>query len=637
MLAWVLALPVAQAGQTADQMADLMAVPPPVHLTQAEVVQQLLPHDQPPPRQVDSRQLPQAWQPVSLPHAQPHAIVAQASAALSGPQAMAVTWYRLKVPDAAWAPQPLMLYGARAKGYGPVSVYVDGQLVGQWQLDGVQWYWAPFWLTVDGGQRSVTPREVLVRMAHPAHTRTALASVWLGHPDSIRWRYMARQWLQLQVPAMGGGAFLAVGLFAFFVWLRSLRDITFLLFSVLAVSSFIRGLHYYVDFEVRDDLLGWLTVNSLFWLIGAVHHLQMRLHQRTMPRLTRVLHLIIGTVFVVSLPVLHHLPNTPDFSPLVYVLAMVTSPLVAYAGFRLSWRRSIDGMLVASAVITGTLFGFNDWAIQNNLLGAESWYLGPYANILNFALFCTIMFRHYMRAVDGVRESNVVLGHKLAEREAELHHSYERLRAVERQQTLQTERQRMMQDMHDGLGSALHSALRAVEHGRLAEHDVVDVLRGCIDDLHLAIDSMDPAHADLQLLMATLRHRLGPRLKQAGLTLDWHVHDLPELQGLDPRNALHIMRIVQEALTNSLKHSGADRLTLVSEVTPHDVRIRIRDNGRGFQVQPDPAAGGRGLQNQQRRAQAIGARVSWQSGPAGTETLLCIPLIPGPRPDVHTP
>jgi signal transduction histidine kinase len=148
---------------------------------------------------------------------------------------------------------------------------------------------------------------------------------------------------------------------------------------------------------------------------------------------------------------------------------------------------------------------------------------------------------------------------------------------------------------------------------------------------------MDPAHADLQLLMATLRHRLGPRLKQAGLTLDWQVHDLPELQGLEPRKALHIMRIVQEALTNSLKHSGADRLTLVSEVSPHDVCIRIRDNGRGFQVQADPSGHGRGLQNQQRRAQAIGAQVSWQSGPEGTETLLRIPLNPGPGPDVQTP
>jgi signal transduction histidine kinase len=609
----------------------------PLHLTQAEVVQQVLPREVPPPMVVDSRQLPGAWQPVRLPHAQPHAIVAQASAALSGPQTTAVTWYRLQVPATTWAAQPLMLYGARAKGYGPVAVYVDGRLVAQWQLDGVQWYWAPFWLTIDGGQRHAAPREVLVRMAHPAHTRTALASLWLGHPDSIRWRYVARQWLQLQVPAMGAGAFLAVGLFALFVWLRSRGDVAFLLFAVLAVASFIRGLHYYVDLVVSDDLLGWLTVNSLFWLIGAVHHLQMRLHQRTMPRLTRVLHIIIGTVFVVSLPVLHHLPNTPDFSPLVYVLAMVTSPLVAYAGFRLSWRRSVDGMLVAIAVIIGTLFGFNDWAIQNNLLGAESWYLGPYANILNFALFCTIMFRHYMRAVDGVRESNVLLGQKLSEREAELRLSYERLRDIERQQTLQTERQRMMQDMHDGLGSALHSALRAVEHGRLSAPDVLDVLRGCIDDLHLAIDSMDPAHADLQLLMATLRHRLGPRLKQAGLTLDWQVHDLPELQGLEPRKALHIMRIVQEALTNSLKHSGADRLTLVSEVTPHDVRIRIRDNGRGFQVKTDQSVLGRGLQNQQRRAQAIGGRVSWQSGPEGTETLLCIPLTPGPGPDEQTP
>jgi signal transduction histidine kinase len=333
-------------------------------------------------------------------------------------------------------------------------------------------------------------------------------------------------------------------------------------------------------------------------------------------------------VGVLTLPALGRIPNTPDFTPLVYSLAMLTSPLVAWAGYRLSWGRSSDGMLLATIVAVATLFGFNDWAIQNNLLGPESWYLGPYANILNFAGFCYLIFRYYMRAVHAARQAHADLATRLADKEAELRESYERLRVVERSQTLIDERRRLTQDMHDGLGSSLNTALLAVERGRVDGLAVADILRSCIDDLHLAIDSMEPEHADLLLLLATLRHRLGARLQQAGVTLHWQVSDVPSLPWLDPRKSLHILRILQEALTNSLKHSGASQLWLSTSVEPGAVCVGIRDNGKGFEPQAAQAGGGRGLRNQQRRAESIGASISWHSDARGTLTTLSLPLKP---------
>ena len=611
------------------------ASPQAVHLLQAQVLQVWGAGDTP-PAFVGPGDLPGTWQSIELPHAQRHDIVDQASTALASPHERVVTWYRVQVPEQDWGAQPLMLYGARTKAYGAIAVYVDGQRLAQWQLDDVPWYWAPFWLTVDNGQRAAPPRELLVRMSHAAHNRTALSSLWLGPADAIRWRYLGRDWLQLQVPAMGAGAFLAVGLFAFFIWLKGERDRVFLLFAMLGVASFIRGLHYYVSFAVDNALLGWLTVNSLFWLVGAVHHLQMLLHRARMPRLTWVIHLIVLLVGVLTLPALGRIPNTPDFTPLVYGLAMLTSPLVAWAGYRLSWGRSFDGMLLATMVAVGTLFGFNDWAIQNNLLGPESWYLGPYANIVNFAGFCFLIFRYYMRAVHAARQAHDDLATRLADKEAELRESYERLREVERSQTLIDERRRLTQDMHDGLGSSLNTALLAVERGRVDGLAVADILRSCIDDLHLAIDSMEPEHADLLLLLATLRHRLGARLQQAGVTLHWQVSDVPSLPWLDPRKSLHILRILQEALTNSLKHSAASQLWLSTSVEAEAVCVSIRDNGRGFdvlQLQSRPQMqGGRGLRNQQRRAESIGASISWHSDAHGTLTTLRLPLQPPPDP-----
>lgn len=598
-----------------------------LHLTRAEVLEALEPTSATPPRTVRTEALQGAWQPVGLPFAQPHDITGQAASALASPDVQRVTWYRIAVPATPWAAAPLMLYGARAKGYGPIAVYVDGQLLSQWQLDGIPWYWAPFWLTLDSGQRTQGPHEIVVRIAHEAHTRTALSSLWLGTSEAIRWRYLGRDWLQMQVPAMGAGAFLATGLFAFFVWLRGDRDRVFLLFAALAVASFVRGLHYYTELLVSNVWLAWLTVNSLFWLISTVHHLQTRLHDVPMPRLSRLMHAIVLLVGVLTLPGVGRIPNTPDFTPLVYVLAMLTSPLVAGAGYWLSWgRRSFDGMLLASIVAIGTLFGFNDWALQNNLLGPESWYLGPYANIFNFACFCFLIFRYYMRAVTAARQAHEEVARRLAEKEAELRDSYERLRVAERLQTLIDERRRLTQDMHDGLGSSLNTALRAIERGRVNEQGVVDILRGCIDDLHLAIDSMEPEHADLLLLLATLRHRLGNRLQWAGVTLHWQVSDVPPLSWLDPRRSLHILRILQETLSNALKHANCTQLWVSTALEGEAVRVSIRDDGQGYDVAHALQHGGRGLRNQQSRAEAIGARIDWCSGPDGSTTHLILPL-----------
>jgi signal transduction histidine kinase len=233
------------------------------------------------------------------------------------------------------------------------------------------------------------------------------------------------------------------------------------------------------------------------------------------------------------------------------------------------------------------------------------------------------------KAIHDVERANASLGLRLQEREAELTEAHHRLRKIEQRQTLSQERQRLMQDMHDGLGSSLVSALRVVEHGNMSEAEVAQVLKGCIDDLKLAIDSMEPVEADLLLLLATLRFRLGPRLQSTGITLRWEVNDVPPLDWLDPKNALHILRILQEAFTNIIKHTRTTEIRVATEVWNDQVMVTITDNGQGFSLENVPkgdGASGKGLSNQMRRAQAIGAEIKWDSGAAGTRVILQLPI-----------
>lgn len=231
-----------------------------------------------------------------------------------------------------------------------------------------------------------------------------------------------------------------------------------------------------------------------------------------------------------------------------------------------------------------------------------------------------------LQATDDIEKAHLGLAARLQARELELTEIHQRLREGEHFQTLSQERQRLMQDMHDGMGSSLTTALRVVEGGSLDKAAVAAVLKGCIDDLKLAIDSMEPADADLLLVLATLRFRLGPRLEASGIRLKWEVEQVPALKWLEPKLSLHILRILQEAFTNVIKHANATDISVATKVQGDKVAVTVSDNGRGYVVQHHMEGVGRGLANQRSRAQALGAEVRWESSIRGTCLTLLLPV-----------
>jgi signal transduction histidine kinase len=88
-----------------------------------------------------------------------------------------------------------------------------------------------------------------------------------------------------------------------------------------------------------------------------------------------------------------------------------------------------------------------------------------------------------------------------------------------------------------------------------------------------------------------------------------------------------LQRIVLEAITNALKHSGAQLLRLSARACNGEVEVRIEDDGRGFDTSRNIA--GLGLVNMRARAQRIGARLRVLSHPGrGTSIRLSLPRAP---------
>jgi signal transduction histidine kinase len=548
---------------------------------------------------------------------------------LVGERRYAVHWYRVLHSLGDGAPGPLAVYVPRMQpGIGYADLYANGELL---EAPGTRAanHWnqpllAPIPERLLDGRRTL---EVLVAVSWDTRTSYALAPIHVGAEAPLRRTAAWRTFLQSGAPEALSYAFLVLGLFALGFWVRRPRETPYLLFGLATIVWYLRTLHFHVVVVPIDGLLfWWVTVNSMGWLMVLVYLFALRFQGRRLPWAEYSL------LALVLLTGLLTLPGVGLEPALTATLAYVAQAVVALAVTALLTRdalrtRAREPVVIAAALWINLAFGIYDLLLKDAYLDPCGIFLLPYGAVFLFGAFLYAVLRRYGDAIASVESVNVALEDRLAARTRELQATHERLRTIEREQTLAAERQRLMRDMHDGLGSSLMSSLVMVEQGRLQTTDVARVLRECIDDLKLTIDSLEPLDSDLVTLLATLRYRLGRRLEAAGLRLEWKVADLPRLPWLDALSALEVLRILQEVLTNVIKHSGAKSVTISTAVDGNEVRVRLADDGRGFDVPHVRAQStGRGLLNLQRRATRIGGHVDLQSSPAGTVVELALPI-----------
>lgn len=286
-------------------------------------------------------------------------------------------------------------------------------------------------------------------------------------------------------------------------------------------------------------------------------------------------------------------------------------------------------MMVISLLVL--IVGVRDYLfeIYPSTIPGSDYYL-KYAAGGVLLLFSFILMRRFARALSEAEILNRDLEQRVAEKAAALEQNFEALGRVTRERDIANERERIMRDMHDGIGAHLVQALTTAEQidggGQLNE-----ILKSALGDLRLIIDSMAPNDGDLLAVLATFRERMQPTLRLAGLELDWQVTDVPKLHDLGPEQTLQILRILQEAITNALKHAHPSKISVATGVREIDgyptIWMEIADDGVGFDADDDRGKSSRGLGNMRARASRIGAELLIDSTPgSGTHVTLILPV-----------
>lgn len=244
-----------------------------------------------------------------------------------------------------------------------------------------------------------------------------------------------------------------------------------------------------------------------------------------------------------------------------------------------------------------------------------------YLVILMFAALLTRL----LDGLDVAESAGEKLKLALVERTSELEAEYAKRRAAESEAMIANERHRLMRDMHDGIGGQIVALIAQAEQRSIAPEAMAAQLRRTLDDLRLVIDSLDSACADLGVALGMLRDRLTPLLVGLPTEICWQTAHLPDLHHAPPGTVLGVLRIVQEALTNALKHADAGTVTIEAAWQAPVLEINIRDDGRGFDHELITV--GRGLSSLAHRAAAIGGRLAVVSAPGqGTCVSLRLPL-----------
>ena len=291
--------------------------------------------------------------------------------------------------------------------------------------------------------------------------------------------------------------------------------------------------------------------------------------------------------------------------------------LASYAAVqRVSWSLALSALAIATATCL--------WAYVS--LFALIWPrpfvvidLNVFGYLALLLLTGLLLQRRFIGSLQAQRQAKQELQDQLAQRSAQLQANYEALRLSEQARSAAIERERLMQEMHDGLGSQLLTTKLSVQRGQITPDAVVTALEDCLNEMRLNVDTLSVSDGDLSLLLANLRHRLGPRLQSAGLDLHWQVGDTPLVPSLCGSNGRELIRIAQEALNNILHHAQARTVSFETRFEQGVVQLLIGDDGCGM---PPQASEGRGLRNIRARAKRIGAQVRWSANHPGT--CLCL-------------
>jgi signal transduction histidine kinase len=224
--------------------------------------------------------------------------------------------------------------------------------------------------------------------------------------------------------------------------------------------------------------------------------------------------------------------------------------------------------------------------------------------------------RHHLEA------QLVQLEQRMHARVAEVERQQQQQAEQRLDQVTERERKRIAGDLHDDLGAKLLTIVHTSESERIAT-----LAREALEEMRLSVRGLTGKPVYLMDAIGDWRAEVVMRLSQANIEADWLPLDDDLVHTLPSRTYVQTTRILREAISNTIKHSGATRCVVRCSTGDGFFQIIIQDNGRGIPIADGRLDRGHGMASMKSRAKQMQGQCLVESGAGwGTVIRLTIPL-----------
>lgn len=484
-------------------------------------------------------------------------------------------------------------------------VYLNNELVGsggQFEEPLARNMHRPLFFSLPRSALKPQGNELLVELkVYPGFAHLVAARV--GFDAALRPTFERQFFLQVTLSQWLFVVAALCALFGFVFWIFVERESVNLFFGLTAFSWSIYCLNLFIrDIPFSADLWWVMIHTNLEWAAVFLVFFAHRLCGVQRPHFERLL-----VVFASASTIFYFSVGLEDINWASRLMHSGTLLLMLYMNIWLIYRfiktRSPEAALLAVCLLGTVLLGFNDLVRHTVPIDSPNWqtrfYLLQFGAPAMFIIIAAYLTRRYAFAAKRAGEL------QLRQHEARLN-----------------ERQRIYQDLHDDVGAKLLGLVYSAKtdsEAALARSALADI-RDIVSDSALEAE-------DLLVVVERMRAEADNRCSAAGLQLMFD-HSVEKSRSLPGETVYHLIRMLRELLSNTIKHAGARQVEVVLLADAQSLTLRYRDDGSGLSEDYQP---GHGLAGLERRARTLGGEMTLFQNALATNGFMVeitVPLVP---------
>jgi signal transduction histidine kinase len=279
-------------------------------------------------------------------------------------------------------------------------------------------------------------------------------------------------------------------------------------------------------------------------------------------------------------------------------------------------------LAAAVLVAAGGLIAF-ELAVQAGWAAPALVPLAPFGVALLIVAVAFRLLRSFVTALAAAEADRIQMQGRVADATAEIERNFAQLSELRVEQVTEKERKRIAADLHDDLGAKLLTIVHTSESERIST-----LAREALEEMRLSVRGLTGKPVRVADALADWRVETVGRLGQAGIEADWRSPTEEGEQRLAARTYVQTTRILREATSNIIKHSGASFVKVRCAIGAEDFVLVIQDNGKGISTEMSGKLDrGQGMYSMKNRAKQMQGQCLVESGPGyGTVIRLTLPL-----------